>query len=380
MKFLKRFWIWLLIAGLAPAAVVWAVGSPMTKANFDQSTDDPVQAFSELADNVDIYNTLQGSLKTVSTLTIGDGVKDDGLGNLDLDLSTDSGLEIASAKLRVKAIEGIQRKASDAGLALDVNGLTQETTIDSVSDFLAVYDASAGTHRKANPRDVLGANIASQAEAEAGTDNIKTMTPLRTAQSWNVALSKVFTTSGTYDVPPGVTVVLVEAIGAGGGGGGCSIPSCAGGGGGSGEKIVAVVTVTGGGSETITIGAGGTGGAGASNGSNGGDSTFGTKVTAKGGLGGTTGGTGTGGSGGSGSSTTGTGLKIITSHAGVAGAGQTGGVGAGIPDDWNGTKGGGGASGGDGSLPGAGGGGGNGAPVTSGGDGANGLIIVTPLK
>ncbi len=104
----------------------------------------------------------------------------------------------------------------------------------------------------------------------------------------------VFTTSGTYAVPSGVSQVIVQIQGGGGGGGG-SNPSIgfAGSGGGQGGYVEALVAVTGGGSLTVTVGAGGTGGAtnsgvNCTGGSIGGSSSVGSGlVVASGGSGGT---------------------------------------------------------------------------------------------
>ncbi len=64
----------------------------------------------------------------------------------------------------------------------------------------------------------------------------------------------VFTTSGTFIVPPGVTSITVELIGAGGNGGGNG-----GGGGGGGGYARGVFTVTPGTSYSMVVGAGGSG-------------------------------------------------------------------------------------------------------------------------
>lgn len=129
-----------------------ALGSAMTKSDFDNNAlDDPKLAFTELASNVDKFNTIQNLLQTVATLLIGDGLKDDGGGNLDLDLAADSGLEINSAKVRVKveAGKGIQRSAADAGVALDINGLTEKVTLVLEDDFFAIFDTAGGAPKKA---------------------------------------------------------------------------------------------------------------------------------------------------------------------------------------------------------------------------------------
>ena len=124
-----------------------------------------------------------------------------------------------------------------------------------------------------------------------------------------------FTSSGTFVVPPGVSRLLVRAVGAGGGGGsgrrGSSGTARLGGGGGGGGACVeqTLYGVTPGSSVTVTIGAGGTAGAAVSSndtdgadGGVGGTTTFGSYVSAYGGGGGYKGNAGgvAGGSGGGG--------------------------------------------------------------------------------
>ena len=101
------------------------------------------------------------------------------------------------------------------------------------------------------------------------------------------AASEVFTTSGTWTNPGGVTEVTVTLVGGGGGGAGSRTASSVyygGGGGGGGGSTSQTVSVSG--DVTVTIGAGGAGGAVDSNGSSGGDTTFGALATADGGGGG----------------------------------------------------------------------------------------------
>jgi hypothetical protein len=131
----------------------------------------------------------------------------------------------------------------------------------------------------------------------------------------NVLVSQSFTSSGTFSVPSGTTVVDVLVV-AGGGGSGANH---AGGGGAGGLIFMPEYPVTPDGTLTVTVGCGGAGGPGANDlidGCNGQDSTFGSPgdpglgqggvLTAKGGGGGGTGQTGNaspgvpGGSGGGG--------------------------------------------------------------------------------
>jgi len=103
---------------------------------------------------------------------------------------------------------------------------------------------------------------------------------------------QVFTTSGSFTVPAGVTKIEVEVRGGGGGGGGgmtatSSIPGRGGCGGGYGKGVFSVIE---GSTHTVTVGAGGSGGSSApSAGVAGGTSSFGTLISATGGGGGTTG-------------------------------------------------------------------------------------------
>jgi len=104
--------------------------------------------------------------------------------------------------------------------------------------------------------------------------------------------AEVFTSSGTFTVPAGVTAVKVTVVGGGGGGKGWAANSYYGanGGGAGGVAIKWITGLTPGNTETVTIGAGGTGGAASTNtsghGSDGGTSSFGSHCSATGGVGG----------------------------------------------------------------------------------------------
>ncbi len=103
---------------------------------------------------------------------------------------------------------------------------------------------------------------------------------------------QVFTSSGSFTVPSGVTRLEVEVRGGGGGGGGGMTPSNTkpGRGGCGGGYGKGVFTVSAGSSHAVTVGAGGSGGSSApSAGVAGGTSSFGTLISATGGGGGPTG-------------------------------------------------------------------------------------------
>ena len=110
--------------------------------------------------------------------------------------------------------------------------------------------------------------------------------------------TEIFTTSGQWKCPTGVTSVHVFVHGGGGGGGKGSNSGGGGGGGGSGKMKSQTVSVTPGNTYSITIGAAGTGATMGSGGS-GGATSFDSLLSADGGSGGNYG-SSSGGSGGSG--------------------------------------------------------------------------------
>lgn len=245
---------------------------------------------------------------------------------------------------------------------------------------------------------VLQRGLASQAEAEAGVNNTKDMTPLRVAQAIAVLggaglLRKTyFTASGTWTKLGDVGYVIVKAAGGGGGGGGAvaaATKGCGGGGGAGGsggeKKILAGAL---GSTETVTIGAGGTAGANSGGaGGTGGTTTFGSHLSAPGGLGGSgiSSGAGAGVAGG-GYGSVGNGDFNPRGNAGSAGVGNgaaavaAGGSGGGAA--FTGGGGGGGASGsgsaGTVGLLGGGGGGANSTSATgfAGAVGGDGFVVV----
>jgi hypothetical protein len=130
-------------------------------------------------------------------------------------------------------------------------------------------------------------------------------------------LEQLFTSSGSWTAPGGVTRANVIVIGGGGGGGSTQGSGCCfafGGTGGPGGVATGIVTVVPGTTYTVTIGAGGTGGAfnASTNGTSGGTSSFGVLMSATGGGGGGANGgsNGTAGSG-SGGATRNTNVGVI---------------------------------------------------------------------
>lgn len=207
---------------------------------------------------------------------------------------------------------------------------------------------------------------------------------------------ETFTTSGTWDVPDGVTSVTVECWGGGGSGGGGTNSSGAGGGGGAGGQYSIKEITIDQASYNYVIAAVASGVSRDNNGNTGNDTTFGgTLVVAKGGAGGQR--YADGGAGGAGSTSGGVGDTIYAGGSGASkgtnygggggsGAGSTGagnsasGVTGGVAKTENGGAGGNGYSGTNGSgYAGSNYGGGGGGPTRNGtsGGGAQGYIRLT---
>ena len=181
---------------------------------------------------------------------------------------------------------------------------------------------------------------------------------------------QIFTSTGTWTRPSGITMVMVELVGGGGGGGAPSGTFGSGGGGGGGysRELIDVTSVS---TVTTTIGALGSGkSGGGGSGTDGGTTTFVGYCSA------------TGGSGGSGNSDGAGGAPGVGSDGDINTSGNGGGTGA-IGDSGCGGSSllGGGAQGtvsGNGvASTGYGGGGSGGNTGSNGGNGKAGVIIVT---
>lgn len=210
------------------------------------------------------------------------------------------GTAITATAAELNYVDGVTSaiQTQFSNVQTQLNGKQVARTITGTADQITVTN---GDGVSGNP--TIAAVLASQAEAEAGTDNTKMMTALRTKQAIAVNGNKdsqTFTASGTWTKPasaPASALVIVEAWGGGGGGG--RISGLAGGGGGGGymTEIFTAGDLTA--TVTVTVGAGGPGRTTSTgNGTAGGNSTFGSYVTAYGGGGGGQSGNGNGGGGG----------------------------------------------------------------------------------
>jgi hypothetical protein len=182
---------------------------------------------------------------------------------------------------------------------------------------------------------------AAMKDAAIGTASLRTLgTGALQAMAGNTLITnhfnaQVFTSSGTWTRPTGVTSALILAKGAGGGGGG-NHGEWPGGIGGSGGTILGLASsLTG--DVTVTINAGGTGGVGQYNGgATGGTASFGSMVVAGGGSGGAGASYANGADGGVGAGSVGTnGTNLLffscltsayVSNKGVGGAAESAGT------------------------------------------------------
>jgi hypothetical protein len=134
--------------------------------------------------------------------------------------------------------------------ANSINSSGKADLTSAVTGVLPLVNGGTGT---SSPSLVAGTNVSI-------TGTFPNQTINATSSSGGIR-GQLFTASGTFTVPSGVTSLKVTAVGGGGGGGaGTAGNPITGGGGGGGAVCVGYVTVTSGASVAVTVGQGGTGG------------------------------------------------------------------------------------------------------------------------
>lgn len=268
----------------------------------------------------------------------------------------------------------IQKNISNANDAIDAISDADEKAKVSSNDTTAGY---------LNGKLVAGTNITLTEGNDGGNETLTIASSLTTTTFAN---RQLFTSSGTFTAPAGVTQVYATIVGAGAGAGGGRAAG-GGGGGGGGEAIIRFpITVTPTAEYAITVGAKGTGGAANADGTDGGYSQWVSSTYRA--LGGSKGAyLGTGGAGGAANVLTGSNNSGNSGGAGgnfyslAGGSGGTSdaGGGAGGGGSFAGRGGAGGdvnVAGNNGTGYGSGGGGGGGSTPKAGGDGTDGVVLI----
>ena len=228
-----------------------------------------------------------------------------------------------------------------------------------------------------NGKLVAGTNITLTENNDGGDETLT----IATSSSY-LANRRLFTSSGTFTAPTGVTKVYITMCGAGGGGGG-GVAGKGGGGGGGGEAVIKFpYAVTGGNNYSVTIGAAGSGGAVSTTGGNGGYSQWvNSSYRMSGGMGGLGGAGGAGGAGAAANTTdgntNGTAGQFYSIGGGTGGDGSLlGGQGGGGGGSAFGFGGVGGANANGGVATNYGGAGGGGGGAHTGGAGTAGMCLI----
>lgn len=261
--------------------------------------------------------------------------------------------------------------------------LQNPAAIQSISGFSLFLDSAVvlgwGSSGITSPDTGLSRTAAGIVSVGNGTAGDTSGTIRLTAVQGPGYQKQIFTSSGTFTIPTGVTQIKATVIGGGGGGAGAANTSFGCGGTAAGTAIKWLTGLTPGNTITVTVGAAGTAGTNApTNGGNGGASSIAsgtqtiTTVTANGGFGGISG-SSTGGSGGT--CTNGdiniTGAGNLTTNTGNVGtAGRSSTMGGGAPSSV-------GVAGTNATGFGSGGSGGSGSGgATAGGTGSGGIVLM----
>lgn len=248
--------------------------SNITKDHLDQSSDDPKQARAELVAAIDAINALINhlglSVVTSNPLGLGSNLYNNG-GNIDVRIASLTQRGIAELSTDAEALA-----KSDAGRVLTPKNLAALAASTSVAGLL---------------------ELATNAEALAGTSaslGISAAALKHVLDNRTNGYPEIFTSSGTWNKPDGVSKVQVTVIAAGGGGGAGhpdgTVSGHNGSGGGAGSACIAIIDVSSISSVPVTVGVKGNGGSWTNNSGSpyieataGGASSFGSYVTCGGG-------------------------------------------------------------------------------------------------
>ena len=187
----------------------------------------------------------------------------------------------------------------EPGIAYTASGtaLTMTGNVESTDDFYVVYQGKAVQTATPTPNSVGITELAVTDGTEGqflSTNGSGTLSFADVAAGGGFTSMQVFTSSGTWTKPEGISKIKVYVVGGGGAGGtvkcqdsGSSLAGAGGSAGGCAIKVIDVSEIS---SETVTIGAGGTAIANVDTtllyGNSGGTSSFGSHCSATGGGGG----------------------------------------------------------------------------------------------
>ena len=290
-------------------------GSPLTHdemdANFTNLNSDKLEVsalapYETSAHATATYETIANAATTYATKTelntllptqTGQGGKVLGTNGSTLAWTTISGGSGAVTSVSVSSANGLAGTVSNP---TTTPAITLSTTITGVlkGNGTAISSAVAGTDYVApgsattsgltmSTARLLGRTTASSGAIEAisvGSGlSLSGGTLAATGSSSYVGeRAQVFTSSGTFTIPTGVTAVKVTVVGGGGGGASVSTGTYGGGGGGGGVAVKNITGLTPGGTVSVTVGGGGAASAA------GGTSSFGAYCSATGGAAGGT--------------------------------------------------------------------------------------------